>query len=64
MPEVRRELYKRITDSAKEGLKAYYDRFPDRFEDERSKEAIIVSMEGLRKIKAILSEYDIIRKAK
>lgn len=57
--DARQEAYNRMVNVVKLDFKDYYERFPERSVDQRSKDSEAASISGLEKLFAILDEYDI-----
>ncbi len=56
---VRARCYAELKAVAVDGLEAYYVEHPERLHDKRSLEAIKASMQGLRRVYAVLDKYEI-----
>lgn len=62
MPNTRAQCYAEIRTAMKNGIRAYYEEFPERIGDVRSNDAIKHSMKGLAAIFEVLDKYDIQKK--
>lgn len=61
--EARKELYAAIVAQARDALARYYAEWPERLDNERSKDALEWSMRGVGRILRLLDGYEITPKA-
>jgi hypothetical protein len=58
----RQTCYAEIRSCMKDGIAAYYRKYQDRIGDERSRDAIAHSVDGLECVINILDKYEIVKK--
>ena len=61
--QAREQLYAAIMAEAEEGLRRYYQEYPERLADARSADAMAWSQRGVHRILRLLDGYDIRKKA-
>ena len=64
LDEARKELYAAIVAQARDSLARYYSEWPERLDNERSKDALEWSMRGIGRVLRLLDGYDITPRTK